>query len=565
MTKKVSIYVNNKLFIDRTADGLDVTLEEVISKFAKNNYDFYNTKSPNTKKFDLKYKSLSYYSSLNAMSNTLILKGVFIDEIYSLIDNDLRINNLNRDKKSRDNKYFKYLKTILQDNVLITFDVDGQRMLTGYIDRVNMAVKKIKTGSDSDNSISFDIVVYDSTFDIVKNRISDGKDIQTVDNLIDVIKSLCLVNLVDADKNGDGGIFIHPLYIRLQKTLNYNDLNIANTTTRGNIGQSVSDFLQDLAKIKGLVIRGNGMGGIDIYSLNIDDNTYNIIFENFKNQFSDDLESQKKVEQIKSSELSFIEKRDLISELLNSSTYNITEKSKLETEVFIRKTIKNYELINFYNNISFNNNYDYYRISEGTSALDNSYTVSVSKSFRFNEKVIDIKEDIKNVINNIYNIELTDDVILPDITEDSSGYIIRNRGYSKIIAEGEILEGFDTNKYSIDLINQNNKIASLQDTVLIIEVLYETFSNLKLKIGDFVEISNKEENKYTGEIGEYFIPYDFNYDSIVVDENGERVVRKINYYLLSKIEIKKSDDGEICILHLSYRDAFTKYAMRESV
>lgn len=562
MTKKIYIYVNEKLFIKNFTEDEDITTEQAISKYSSDNYDMYNTNSPNTKKLEIKYKSLNYYSSINAMANTLYIKGVFIEEIYDIVSKDLKLNN---DRQSLENRYYKYLKKILQDNFLVTFDINGNRMLTGFIDRVNMNIKTVKSGGNVENNINFDIVVYDTTFDLVKCRLSDGKDVGTVDNILDVInKNVCEIDLNDADRNGNGGVFVYPLYVRLQKTLTYADLDISNNQTRGNIGQSMSDFLQDLAKIKGLVIRGNGMGGLDIYSLNIDDNTYNIIFDNFKKEVSDDLETQKKIEDIKNTNTSITEKRELISELLNKSTYNITEKSKLETEVNIRKVIKNSEIISFYNNMSFNNNYDYYRISEGSNKLDNAYSVKVSKSFKFNRNIMNSKYDIIDIINNINNINIKkEDVILPTLPDDVVGYSRRNRGYSKIIAEGEIVDGFDDDKFSLDLINQNNKIASLEDTVLIVEIEFEVFANLGLKIGDFVEISNKDIYE-DGTINTYFIPYDFEYQSIIIDENGDRIMTKINYYLLSKIEISKNNDGERCKLHLSYRDSFTKYAMRES-
>lgn len=562
MTKKIYIYVNEKLFIKNFTEDEDITTEQVISKYSSDNYDMYNTNSPNTKRLEIKYKSLNYYSSINAMANTLYIKGVFIEEIYDIISKDSKLNN---DRQSLENRYYKYLKKILQDNFLVTFDINGNRMLTGFIDRVNMNIKTVKSGGNVENNINFDIVVYDTTFDLVKCRLSDGKDVGTVDNILDVInKNICEIDLNDADRNGNGGVFVYPLYVRLQKTLTYADLDISNSQTRGNIGQSMSDFLQDLAKIKGLVIRGNGMGGLDIYSLNIDDNTYNIIFDNFKKEVSDDLETQKKIEDIKNTNTSITEKRELISELLNKSTYNITEKSKLETEVNIRKVIKNSEIISFYNNMSFNNNYDYYRISEGSNKLDNAYVVKVSKSFKFNRNIMDSKYDIIDIINNINNINIKkEDVILPTLPDNVVGYSRRNRGYSKIIAEGEIVDGFDDDKFSLDLINQNNKIASLEDTVLIVEIEFGVFANLGLKIGDFVEISNKDIYE-DGTINTYFIPYDFEYQSIIIDENGDRLMTKINYYLLSKIEISKNNDGERCKLHLSYRDSFTKYAMRES-
>lgn len=562
MTKKIYIHVNEKLFIKKFKEDNDITTDEAISKYSSDNYDMYNSNSPNTKKLEIQYKSLNYYSSINAMSNTLYIKGVFIKEIYDIVSKDLRFSN---DEQSLQNRYFKYLKNILQDNFLITFDINGNRMLTGFIDRVNMNTKTVKSGGNIENNINFDIVVYDATFDLVKCRLSDGKDVGTVDNILDVINEyVCKIDLNDADKNSEGGVFIYPLYVRLQKTLTYSDLDISNSQTRGNIGQSMSDFLQDLAKIKGLVIRGNGMGGIDIYSLNIDDNTYNIIFDNFKKEVNDDLTTQKKIEDIKNSNTSITEKRELISELLNKSTYNLSEKSKLETEVNIRKVIKNSELISFYNNISFNNNYDYYRISEGSTKLDNAYSVKVSKSFKFNRNIIGSNNDIIDVINNINNINIKkEDVILPNLPDDFTGYSRRNRGYSKIIAEGEIVDGFNDDKFSLDLINQNNKIASLEDTVLIIEIEFSVFSNLELKIGDFIEISNNDVDN-EGNINSYFIPYDFDYQSIIIDENGDRIMTKINYYLLSKIEISKNNDGERCKLHLSYRDSFTKYAMRES-
>lgn len=562
MTKKIYIYVNEKLFIKNFTEDEDITTEQAISKYSSDNYDMYNTNSPNTKRLEIKYKSLNYYSSINAMANTLYIKGVFIEEIYDIISKDSKLNN---DRQSLENRYYKYLKKILQDNFLVTFDINGNRMLTGFIDRVNMNIKTVKSGGNVENNINFDIVVYDTTFDLVKCRLSDGKDVGTVDNILDVInKNICEIDLNDADRNGNGGVFVYPLYVRLQKTLTYADLDISNSQTRGNIGQSMSDFLQDLAKIKGLVIRGNGMGGLDIYSLNIDDNTYNIIFDNFKKEVSDDLETQKKIEDIKNTNTSITEKRELISELLNKSTYNITEKSKLETEVNIRKVIKNSEIISFYNNMSFNNNYDYYRISEGSNKLDNAYSVKVSKSFKFNRNIMDSKYDIIDIINNINNINIKkEDVILPTLPDDVVGYSRRNRGYSKIITEGEIVDGFNDDKFSLDLINQNNKIASLEDTVLIVEIEFGVFANLGLKIGDFVEISNKDIYE-DGTINTYFIPYDFEYQSIIIDENGDRLMTKINYYLLSKIEISKNNDGERCKLHLSYRDSFTKYAMRES-
>lgn len=562
MTKKIYIYVNEKLFIKNFTEDEDITTEQAISKYSSDNYDMYNTNSPNTKRLEIKYKSLNYYSSINAMANTLYIKGVFIEEIYDIISKDSKLNN---DRQSLENRYYKYLKKILQDNFLVTFDINGNRMLTGFIDRVNMNIKTVKSGGNVENNINFDIVVYDTTFDLVKCRLSDGKDVGTVDNILDVInKNICEIDLNDADRNGNGGVFVYPLYVRLQKTLTYADLDISNSQTRGNIGQSMSDFLQDLAKIKGLVIRGNGMGGLDIYSLNIDDNTYNIIFDNFKKEVSDDLETQKKIEDIKNTNTSITEKRELISELLNKSTYNIAEKSKLETEVNIRKVIKNSEIISFYNNMSFNNNYDYYRISEGSNKLDNAYSVKVSKSFKFNRNIMDSKYDIIDIINNINNINIKkEDIILPTLPDDVVGYSRRNRGYSKIITEGEIVDGFNDDKFSLDLINQNNKIASLEDTVLIVEIEFGVFANLGLKIGDFVEISNKDIYE-DGTINTYFIPYDFEYQSIIIDENGDRLMTKINYYLLSKIEISKNNDGERCKLHLSYRDSFTKYAMRES-
>ena len=82
MTKKIYIHVNEKLFIKKFKEDNDITTDEAISKYSSDNYDMYNSNSPNTKKLEIQYKSLNYYSSINAMSNTLYIKGVFIKEIY---------------------------------------------------------------------------------------------------------------------------------------------------------------------------------------------------------------------------------------------------------------------------------------------------------------------------------------------------------------------------------------------------------------------------------------------------------------------------------------------------
>jgi hypothetical protein len=43
-------------------------------------------------------------------------------------------------------------------------------------------------------------------------------------------------------------------------------------------------------------------------------------------------------------------------------------------------------------------------------------------------------------------------------------------------------DGFDDEKYSLDLINQSSKIASMEDSAVVVDVLIEVFYKYKFKI-----------------------------------------------------------------------------------
>ena len=559
---KVYIYINKNFFIKEYYEDKDKTIDEVLSIYGDDNYDIYNTKSTNMTKYEVLFQSLRYYSSLNAMANTLYLKSCYIPDLK----NDIIKENKNLYAEKIDLLYYQQLQDILQDNHLMTFELNGERMLTGFIDKSIIDVKTVNA-SGSQNAINFDLNIYDSTFDLVKDRLSDEKDATTADNILDVIKSSCYVNLNDSDSSGEGGIFLYPLPIRLQKTLNYEDLNISNSETRGNIGQSLSDYLQSLAKIKGLVIRGNGLGGIDIFSLNISDDTYNIMFDYTAELLTKQENNNnknvilQKINEIKASSKSFEEKTEEINSLSKEllSINAIIDKVKTSNEVYIRKLLYVNEIISFRITNNHNSSYDYYRIFEGTSNLEKAVTIKTTKSLRFNRNIINKNVNIIDLINNINDADYKKgDIEIPSDFEagnnEYNAYIRRKRGYSKIIKEGDILDGFDDEKYSLDLINQSSKIASMEDSAVVVDVLIEVFYKYKFKIGDFIQIVKDE----------IFIPYDFSYQSFVYNDDGKKVLRRINYYLLSKVEFNFSITGYTVRLHLSYRDAFTKYAMRES-
>jgi hypothetical protein len=179
---KVYIYINKNFFIKEYYEDKDKTIDEVLSIYGDDNYDIYNTKSTNMTKYEVFFQSLRYYSSLNAMANTLYLKSCYIPDLK----NDIIKENKNLYAEKIDLLYYQQLQDILQDNHLMTFELNGERMLTGFIDKSIIDVKTVNA-SGSQNAINFDLNIYDSTFDLVKDRLSDEKDATTADNILDVI------------------------------------------------------------------------------------------------------------------------------------------------------------------------------------------------------------------------------------------------------------------------------------------------------------------------------------------------------------------------------------------